>query len=306
MSVSSLVWKTAKWGAIALVGGPVLVVLLLVATGPLLSNTPIRIQQNQPVRHFENNYRTGTEGYVLTQLAHEAFPYMDILISDQRFQDQMTEASKVAHPLDSMRLLHRIGQNHLHHAAESRQDTTVLGAMAWEDDFLSLNACVVYLSSNGMARGLSRAMATVLHETIHCSRAKMHSRSSEAFALELLRIAQKMPSFRDPAKLTGKTIEHIFQVSEEAFVTASERSLSFLPGPVGDLARAEYQREVASARVDSRANESPRVAILMESLCAKAGDCPTDTPALSSFLLENRMYIAALEKDILRWTDIRR
>jgi len=306
MSVSNLVWKTAKWGAIALVGGPVLVVLL-VATGPLLSNAPSHIQKTQPAKHFENNYRTGTEGYVLTELAHEAFPYMDILISDQRFQDQMTEASKGAHPPDAMMLLHRVGQNHLNRVS-ALQPTyfMVHGGMAWENEFINLSACVVYLSPNGRARGLSKEMATVLHEAIHCSRAMMFPKHSEAAVLDFFKVIQKMPSFRDPTSLTDTLIRHITLVIEEAFVTASERSLSFKPGPVGELARAAYQREIDSARLGSPVNESPHVAILVERLCAKAGDCPTDTPSLSAFLLSRDEYSAALEQDILRWVEIRR
>lgn len=305
MSVSSLVWKTAKWGAIGLVGGPVLVVLLLVATSPLLSNAPIHIQKNQPAKHFENNYRTGTEGYVLTQLAHEAFPYMDILISDQRFQDQMTAASKVAHPLESMNLVHQIGLHQLSDSSITGRRTKVLGSMAWKEELLSLNVCLVYMTSDGLNRSRTEAMLTVFHESIHCSRAKLQQQDRSKLSRDRRRLLERMPALakqrRDP-----ELMSRLFFVSEEAFVTAAERSQSFMPGAVGMIARAAYQSELESAKRNSLGNESPHVALLIEKLCAKAGDCPTDTPSLSAFLLRRDEYVAALEKDILRWADIRR
>lgn len=307
MSAKTILRKALNWGAISILGGPVMVVALLVVTGPLLSSDPVHLQPLQPAHHFENNYRPGTEGYVLTQLANEAFPYLDILISDKRFQPQMTEASKAAHPLDSMNLVHRLGEHHLSDASLSGRRTKVMGSMAWEKEFLSLNVCLVYLTPEGLNRSRSDAMITVFHESIHCSRAKLQQVHGAYYAREMRGLLARMPALKDQGGKGNTELRRLlFFVSEEAFVTASERSLSFRPGAVGVIAKTAYSSELESAKRNAIGNESPHVALLMEGLCAKAGDCPTDTPALSSFLLENRTYIAALEKDVQRWAEIRR
>lgn len=299
--VAGVIWKVGKWVTIATVFVPAVILILLLIIGLFLKQPPAQLAQASPVQHFENNYRPGTEGYALTKLASEAFPYLDILISDERFLSQMTEASKQAHPRDAMRLVHRIGQHEMNSRAITSRGS-VLGSMAWEKEFLNLNVCLVYLTSEGMSRGLSRGAITVFHESIHCSRAKMHQDNPQGYSLRIAEMVVRMPTFKSPGALDDhKLMGHLIFVGEEAFVTASERSQSFEPGPVGRIAAAAYEQELSSARLNSRANESPNVAMLIESLCAKAGDCPTEAPALSRFLSRNDAYIAALDKDLQRW-----
>lgn len=309
-------WKLAEWGfkglmavCVASLVVPAVVLGLLLFLSLFVPDksggSSATTQVGREIRKFENNYNPGTEAYVYTEIASRAFPELDILLSDPRFQSQMTTRSVTAHPLEAMRLLGRVGQNAIGAANLERVSKQNIGqaagTLSWNKDLLDLDVCLIHLSSEKLDEKALGIAGTVLHEAIHCSRASMSYKHYDVYSRQMFGLLEKITKVGPSLKAQRDLV----YVIEEAFVTAAERSLSFVDGGVGKLADHLYRSELKWARRGWAGNESPNVAELMEKLCMKPGDCPTDTKLLSEFLFKNDSFIAALELDAVRWRGIK-
>lgn len=298
-----VIWTVGKWIAIATIAVPTAILILVLVVSLFLDEPPAKVPRNQPAQRFENNYRPGTEAYAITKVASDTFPNLDIVLSDLKYQGQMTDEGRAGHPDSALKMLQTLGRRTF--ATFKDRPINPLGSMEWSPELLKLNACVIYLPENPLTRGVVAVAGTVLHEAIHCSDASARLNNKER--LERLSIHM----FSNKPELLGAVADVsrspiLRTVIIEAFVTAMLRSLSFAPEATGELASITYRRELKSAKDGVLANESPSIALVMEKLCSKPGDCPTTALGLMEFLYTNDTYIEALSKDFLRWEDLKK
>jgi hypothetical protein len=277
-----------KWFAILVVSLPLLLVIAGLALKPEFFD--VRGKQS-------SLYKPDTAGFYVNKIAAKLGIDAPVFVYDSRdpnrfLDDLNVHGKEVSGALGvSWKGVSSIEK------ARAREEQAMNGkVIAYSVRLPHTNACALVFTEHFEDNSDLFKSSVVIHELTHCG---------QQFLLKTK--PERQRKIQDMAQDIGGDLPYgvVDTVYAESLPTAMLRALSFDESEISKASQYGFQYELDDAKSGKRWVEAPNVAVALQGICNKAGDCPTDLLELQEKLIQDARYKTALRADIERWNELK-